>query len=217
MDVLYDDLVYGKPCRELNILRSRVKLVKDVEQKATKNLLERIMKIKENIDERQTAEDKIFLIDTDIHTLYDDAVHFANTGQTLFSSSSGKKCGGSSSSSSSRSSSGNSNFWSSPEVLEATTTVLSNSVLREVNFDLCSEYFCSNRREKVTPVEWLKRGTGADMMMKIRTFLCASASLLSILCGQQGSNMVVSEEVLDRLVLGANPFLHIIHRAQNNW
>ena len=44
-DVLYDELVHGKPCREKNIPKSRIKQIKQIDKQASINITQRILKV----------------------------------------------------------------------------------------------------------------------------------------------------------------------------
>ena len=69
-DVLYDELVQGKPCRERHIAKSRVKLIRTMDKQTTLSVLETILKLRDQLDDGVDPELCLLAVD-DVTALYD--------------------------------------------------------------------------------------------------------------------------------------------------
>ena len=62
------------------------------------------------------------------------------------------------------------------------------------------EYAKESKSSKSTPEKWLMRGTGFEMLENTRAFLNAAGSLLAILSDVRNSRLMISEDILERLI-----------------
>ena len=222
VDILYDQRVENKPCRERDIATSRVKSLKKISDfPTTQTLLTKIAKLKQQLDDGQPAEQCV-LSNSEIFSLYElvsvqTTQNIPNTRlpQQLSSSPS-------SSSSSVHVSLDDLSSWYKPEMSESIISVLSNTIMVDIKLDLIDEFVKDRidspsqkqkqkekQKQKLTASDWLKKGRGVDILESCRAFLCTAAVLLSVLSNIPGNNMIIAEEVLDRLAVVPAMFLSI--------